>query len=69
MWPFSKKKEVKQVTAGGRIIGQFTALKDFSCPVTGSVYVVNMSYNIREGNQYIEDILPEWVKDKKVRLG
>ena len=74
MWPFNKKKvipktHIKQVTAGNRIIGVFTALQNFTCPDTESVYVKNMQYNIREGNTHIRDVLPTWAASGKVRVG
>lgn len=63
------KGHIKQVTAGNRIIGVFTATENFTCPDTESVYVKNMKYNIREGNQHIQDVLPTWAASGKVRIG
>lgn len=73
MWPFKKKehpkKKIVQVVAGGRVIGSFVALKNFTCPDTESVYVKGMVYNIREGNQHLNDVLQTWSGAGKVRIG
>ena len=73
MFEFFKKKlppkgHIRQVTAGNRIIGVFTALDNFTCPDTESVYVKGMQYNVREGNKHIQDVLPTWVAAGKVRV-
>lgn len=74
MFGFFEKKvipkgNIRQVTAGNRIIGTFTALENFTCPDTESVYVKGMSYNIREGNKHIQDVLQTWAVAGKVRIG
>jgi hypothetical protein len=74
MFEFFKKKavpksHVRQITAGNRIIGAFTALENFTCPDTESVYVKNMQYNIREGNKHIQDVIHTWIASGKVRIG
>lgn len=63
------KSHIRQVTAGNRIIGEFTALENFVCPDTESVYVKGMKYNIREGNKHVQDVLPIWEATGKVRRG
>ena len=76
MWPFKKQKEevpverkvITQQVLGGRVLQRFTALEDFTCDVTGSVYVKGAKYNIREGNPLLIERVASWLEQNKVEL-
>lgn len=48
---------------------QFTPLKDFHSEEFNSDYCVGLSYTARPGDSKLRALLPDWIKDGKVRLG
>lgn len=72
MWPFRKKKTeppktVVQKTMGGGIHARFVALETFQCPATNSIYVRDGVYNLRHGNDALEERVKQWELESKVR--
>lgn len=52
--------KVEQNTLGGKVIATFTPTKNFASEELKSEYVEGMSYNIREGNDKLIDLVAEW---------
>lgn len=48
---------------------QFTPLKDFHSEEFHSDYCVGLSYTARPEDTKLRALLPDWIKDGKVRLG
>ena len=48
---------------------QFTPLKDFFSEEFQSHYLVGLSYTVRPGDDKLAALVPQWIKEGKVRLG
>jgi hypothetical protein len=48
---------------------QFTPLKDFFSEEFQSHYLVGLSYTVRSGDDKLAALVPQWIKEGKVKLG
>lgn len=47
----------------------FTPLRDFHSPEFRSDYLVGLSYQARPADIKLQQLLPKWIEEGKVRLG
>ena len=58
---------VKQVPTSGEALYRFRPLETFAAE-NGSEYVKGMLYTVREGNDYLHQLVQTWTSNNKVEV-
>lgn len=59
--------EIKQPT--GKVLFYFSPTQTFECEENGSVYIKGQRYQVREGNEPLQQLVSNWVESGKVVRG
>ncbi|HEY9200761.1 MAG TPA: hypothetical protein VIQ81_04105 [Gammaproteobacteria bacterium] len=63
----NNQNQVKQPT--GRVLSYFRPTETFECEENGSVYVKGQRYQVREGNEQLQQLVADWEELGKVERG
>jgi len=63
----ANSKQVKQPT--GRVLFHFYPTETFECEENGSVYVEGQRYQVREGNEQLQQLVLGWEEQGTVKRG
>lgn len=62
-----ERKKITQPTA--RVLFYFYPTETFECEENKSVYIEGQRYQVREGNEQLQQLVNDWIEQGKVRRG